>query len=298
MDIRQLGHFVALMEHGTVHAAAAHRSISQPGLSSSIKRLEKKLGTVLFVREGWGMQPTTEARHLYPHAKHILEQLRLARAELDGPPSTLHIGLGETRPTDFVAVLTAGLQQRYPRIVPNFVEEHFDALYAQVENGDADVAFVGTPAESAPLTLHRHILVRSVWRVYCAPDHPLARKQGTIPISALQGYSWVRNAAAPAISPFLPQFEGYNRSPLENVRVITAGSQQMAKELLMHSDALGYGPELTWDVERAHGMVAELDLPITDVFVSFSEVRRRDAHSAVLDAAFAISEAYFDGRGR
>ena len=50
MDIRQLRHFVALMECGTVHAAAGDQSISQPGLSSSIKRLEKNLGTMLFVR--------------------------------------------------------------------------------------------------------------------------------------------------------------------------------------------------------------------------------------------------------
>ena len=298
MDIRQLGHFVALMELGTVHAAAANQSISQPGLSSSIKRLEKNLGTVLFVREGWGMQPTAEGQRLYRHAKHILEQLRLARAELDGPPSTLHIGLGETRPSDFVAVLTEGLLERYPNVVPSFVEEHFDALYAQVENGEVDVAFVATPAENAPVTLQRHILARNVWRVVCAAGHPLAQERGPIPISALDGYSWVRNAAAPAISPFLPQFEGYNKSPLDNVRVITAGSQQTAKQLVIHSDVLGYGPELVWDVERAHGLIVELDLPITDLFVSFSEVRRRDTHSAVLDAAFAISEKYFEDRGR
>ena len=58
------------------------------------------------------MKPTTEAQDFYRHAKHILEQLRLARAELDGAPTTLHIGLGEIRPSDFVAALTEGLLQR------------------------------------------------------------------------------------------------------------------------------------------------------------------------------------------
>ena len=61
------------------------------------------------------MKPTTEGQDFYRHAKHILEQLRLARAELDGappPPPTLHIGLGEIRPSDFVAALTEGLLQR------------------------------------------------------------------------------------------------------------------------------------------------------------------------------------------
>ena len=44
MDIRQLEHLVALVELGTVHAAAKDRFISQPGLSGSIKRLESQLG--------------------------------------------------------------------------------------------------------------------------------------------------------------------------------------------------------------------------------------------------------------
>ena len=284
------------MEAGTVHAAAEEQSISQPGLSSSIKRLEKNLGSLLFVRGGWGMKPTTEGRDFYPPAKRILEQLRLAHAELDGTRSTLFIGFGETRPSDFVAVLTEGLSQRYPNITLKFVEEHFETLYAQVENGEVDIAFVGTPHDSAPVTLQRHVLARSAWRVFGASNHPLTRHKGTIPITELDHYSWVRNAAAPSIAPFVPQFEGFNKSPLGSVSVIMAGSQQMAKQLVIHSNALGYGPRLTWDVDLAHGTVVELDLPISELYVVMTEIRRRDAHSAVLDAASAISEKYFANR--
>ena len=43
MDVRQLKHFVALVETGTAHAAADDQHISQPGLSGSIKRLENQL---------------------------------------------------------------------------------------------------------------------------------------------------------------------------------------------------------------------------------------------------------------
>ena len=105
-------------------------------------------------------------------------------------------------------------------------------------------------------------------------------------------------ARRPAISPFVPQFEGYNKSPLDNLSVITARSQQTARQFVIHSDLLGYGPELTWDVERAHGMVVELDLPITELFVSFSESGAAMPFSAVLDAAFAVSENYFDNRSK
>ena len=139
-------------------------------------------------------------------------------------------------------------------------------------------------------------LARSAWRVFCASNHPLTRHKGTIPITELDHYSWVRNAAAPSIAPFVPQFEGFNKSPLGSVSVIMAGSQQMAKQLVIHSNALGYGPRLTWDVDLAHGTVVELDLPISELYVVMTEIRRRDAHSAVLEAASAISEKYFANR--
>ena len=60
MDIRQLQHLVALVELGTVHAAAQDQFISQPGLSGSIKRLEAQLGVILFERDGRGMKPSTK----------------------------------------------------------------------------------------------------------------------------------------------------------------------------------------------------------------------------------------------
>ena len=80
MDIRQLRHFVALVETGTAHAAADDQHISQPGLSSSIKRLENQLGVSLFVRRGRGLVLNAKGKDFYPHAKRTLEYLRLAQA--------------------------------------------------------------------------------------------------------------------------------------------------------------------------------------------------------------------------
>ena len=63
----------------------------------------------------------------------------------------------------------------------------------------------------------------------------------------------------------------------------------MGKQLIIHSNALGYGPKLTWDADLAHGTVVELDLPITRLEVSFTEFRRRDAHSAALDTILRMT---------
>jgi DNA-binding transcriptional LysR family regulator len=297
MDIRQLKHLVALVELGTVNAAAEDQFISQPGLSGSIKRLEAHLGVVLFKRDGRGMEANARCKDFYRHAKQILEQLRLAEVELEGGPSNLFIGLGEVRPVRFATILYEKLMQLYPNLSLTFVEEHFETLFVQIENGDVDVAFVAAPPDFIPSTLTGKLLAESESLVYCAANHPLTQHRGPIPAAALKEFPWVKNAATPPGAPFLPRFTGYKKDPLGDVSFVTAASQQLAKDLVAQSNVLGFGPRVCWDRELAHNEVVELDLSIKKLYIPIMEIRRRDAHSTVLDNAFAIAEDYYRNHG-
>ena len=293
MDTRQLQHLVALVDLGTVHAAAQDQHISQPGLSGSIKRLEAQLGMALFERDGRGMQPNTKGLEFYQHAKHILEQVRLARADLEGEPTKLIVGLGEVRPSHFAAVLQDSLLQHYPELNISFIEGHFDTLYAQVENGDVDVAFLPVAPDDVSAAVLGYPLIKSQFCAFCSADHPLAQYRGRVPIPEIKKYAWVKNGAAPPMAPYLPQFTGRKENPLRGARYVTAASQQMAKELVLHSTVLGFGPRITLDEEFSRGLYVELDLPITKMYLTIVEIRRRNVHSIVLDRAFAIAESYF-----
>ena len=294
MDIRQLKHLVALIELGTVHAAAEDQSISQPGLSGSVKRLEDQLGITLFQREGRGMKPNQNGQAFYRHAKFILEQLRLAKAEIGARLSSLVIGVGEVRPGDFVAVLSAGLLKDYPELSLTFVQDNFENLNSMLENGDVDVAFVAAPPDSLPEILTGKLLTQSLMGVYCASSHPLACFKGEVPIPELEPYHWVRNTGSPSIVPPVPQFEVDQASQLENPRVLNCSSQEMAIQMVMYSNLLGYGPKMAFSIEIRHGTVTHLDLPIAKRYATFMEVRRRDVNSRVLDTAFELAEAYFE----
>jgi DNA-binding transcriptional LysR family regulator len=50
MELRQLRHFVALAENGSVTQAASREQIVQSGLSNSIHALERSVGSLLYVR--------------------------------------------------------------------------------------------------------------------------------------------------------------------------------------------------------------------------------------------------------
>jgi DNA-binding transcriptional LysR family regulator len=297
MDIRQLKHLVAMVELGTVHAAAEDQSISQPGLSGSIKRLEDQLGTKLFQREGRGMKPNRKGQAFYRHAKFMLEQLRLAKAEIGAGQSSLVIGVGEVRPSDFVAELSAGLLMEYPTLSLDFVQDNYENLYSTLENGDVDVAFVAAPPERLPDTLTGNLLTRSEMGVYCAPNHPLTLFKGEVQVFELEPYHWARNAGSPSTAPPVPHFEAQGASQLENPRVLNTATQEMAIQLVMHSNVLGYGPKMSFSLEILHGTVTHLDLPIAKRYSTFMEVRRRNVNSRVLDTAFKLAETYFEDRG-
>ncbi|MGW1290844.1 LysR family transcriptional regulator, partial [Streptomyces sp. NPDC002586] len=72
MELRHLRHFVALAEERNFTRAAARELIVQSGLSSSVRALEKTLGTVLFVRGTRPVRLTVEGEALLPAARHAL----------------------------------------------------------------------------------------------------------------------------------------------------------------------------------------------------------------------------------
>ena len=57
--------FIAIYRSGSLTAAAAQRSLSQPAVSHQLAALERSVGEPLFVRGRRGVEPTTRARELY-----------------------------------------------------------------------------------------------------------------------------------------------------------------------------------------------------------------------------------------
>ena len=72
MNLRSLTAFRAVMEFGTVTAAANHLNVTQPAMSRLISSLEEELGIKLFNRRRKRLFPTPEAEVFYREAQRIL----------------------------------------------------------------------------------------------------------------------------------------------------------------------------------------------------------------------------------
>lgn len=76
LDLRQIHYFVTLVEHPSVASAAEALGIAQPSLSTSLSKLEKQLGVVLFTRTSRGSELTDAGATLLPRARKLLRQSR------------------------------------------------------------------------------------------------------------------------------------------------------------------------------------------------------------------------------
>lgn len=72
INTAHLRRFVILMHHETAVAAQRHTGVRAACIHYAIRRLEDRLGTALFEREGSSMRPTAAARRLYPCAIRLL----------------------------------------------------------------------------------------------------------------------------------------------------------------------------------------------------------------------------------
>ena len=74
--------FLAVMDHGSLSAAARQLGASQPTIGRHIEELETALNAVLFDRTGRGLKPTAMAHQLVDpvrQAKSALAEAQLAR---------------------------------------------------------------------------------------------------------------------------------------------------------------------------------------------------------------------------
>lgn len=81
MTIEELLYFTEVYKSGSITDAAASLHITAQGVSQAIKRFEKDLGYLLFIRDRNGTIPTENAKLLYPHAMRIIDSIHLFKSE-------------------------------------------------------------------------------------------------------------------------------------------------------------------------------------------------------------------------
>ncbi|MCY3862564.1 MAG: LysR substrate-binding domain-containing protein [bacterium] len=129
--LRELENFVAVAEHGSMTEAAAAIGISQPGLSTSIRNLERMLGVSLLVRHrGQGVSLTPEGDLLMAEARATLSRAAELEARMSAAVSD---DSGRVTVGSLVTVAPIVI----PSLVRRFRERHPD-IAVEIRTGTQD----------------------------------------------------------------------------------------------------------------------------------------------------------------
>ncbi|WP_258002235.1 LysR family transcriptional regulator [Burkholderia sp. WAC0059] len=243
MDLPGLQMLVAAIESKSLSKAADRENLATSAASKRITELERRLGAVLLVRHGRGVEPTPAGVALYHRAKAILRSVELAQhcvAEF-GSGGMPKIRLAANR-SSIIQFLPAALsryfssepgaqielQERYSYDIPRLV---IDA------EADLGIYHATTPApgvHSVPWQQDRVVLVVPL-------DHPLARRDETT-LEAANDYPFVGYFPRHSYEAFLSLAEAGLSRPL-NVRIEVSNYEARCR-MIREGIGIGIMPEL------------------------------------------------------
>lgn len=117
--------FLAVMQAGSLSAAARVLGMTQPSLGRHIRKLEERLGMPLFTRSPHGLVPTDAANELLPHAEAMASasaaMLRAASAPPQVLSGTVRIGASEMVGGEVLPSILAAFRERHPGVVVELV---------------------------------------------------------------------------------------------------------------------------------------------------------------------------------
>jgi DNA-binding transcriptional LysR family regulator len=142
----ELQHFLLIVEHGTLTAAARSAHLTQPALSASLRRLEDAMGARLLDRGPGGAAPTAAGRALVPWAQAALaavERGRRAVREIEGlEAGEVHVGAGATACSVLLPPVLTRFHAAHPAIRLELRELVGDSVVRDVEAGRIDLGIV------------------------------------------------------------------------------------------------------------------------------------------------------------
>ena len=193
MEMHQVRYFLAVARALSFTRAAEVCHVSQPALTTAIKKLEAQLGSPLFHREGRQVALTEFGRRMQPHLSQILEQEKAAEAVakdfrlLNQVPVRLGVmwTIGPMR----LAPLLAAFEQQSPGVETAVRDGAPEALAAQLDADELDLAILN-PLHGLGENYRAELLYRERYVVLLPPEHPL-RERNALALRDLSGQPYV-----------------------------------------------------------------------------------------------------------
>ena len=144
METQFLHTFVAVVDHGSMAAAARVLNITPPAVAQQIRTLEREIGAPLIARAGRSVHVTEPGSRILERTRELLRGVADLRtiATDETPAGELRLGAGTNALTGLVPDILARLVELHPQLKVFIKPGYSPELYRAVESGDLDAAVV------------------------------------------------------------------------------------------------------------------------------------------------------------
>ena len=184
MDLKSLRYFLAIVDEGSISAAAESLNLSQPNISRQMTLLEKELGAKLFERGSRRIVLTEEGMLLRRRAVEILQLADTAVTEIGsagkGVIGTVRIGCGETDAMRVVARVIRRFSEMHPMVRFELHSGNAEDVSDLLERGLVDFGVLIEPTDKTRYD-YLSFPTEIRWGALVRRDDPLARFCGVMP---------------------------------------------------------------------------------------------------------------------
>jgi LysR family transcriptional regulator, regulator of abg operon len=289
MRLKQIQDFLAVVEAGSIHAAARNRGVSQPAMTKSIRDLEAKLHVQLVQRTNHGIVPTLAGQTFFARARVAHSELRKAEeemAEVAGHTSgAVAFGAGPTATLLIVPDAIERFRRDLPKARIRVLEGFPSLLLPLVRNETLDFAIgprldgkVDPALRIRPLFRHRFVVV-------ARKGHPLRNARSLGQVAEAEWISVVPLAGAGGSFERVFSLAGF---PVPH-QIVQCDSYNLAIGLLAKTDMVGICSH--WMLTQSFARDFLQQIPIAEAMPSYTVGMFTRADAPLTRVASAMAKA-------
>jgi DNA-binding transcriptional LysR family regulator len=149
LDLGLVRTFLAIYETGSVTAAAARLSVTQPSVSYGLGRLRKELGDPLFVRTRAGMVATERSKELYRVFRRSVAEIDAVSSDQAFDPASsdmqFRLCLSDLGEFSFLPAILSRLRQDAPSVELDVIPMDIGKVQGWLRHGEVDAAVASVP---------------------------------------------------------------------------------------------------------------------------------------------------------
>ncbi len=186
---------MAIVEQGSLRAAARRLDAPQPALTRSIRTLEKELGIDIFARQSTGMTLTAEGRRFHLRASAIVNEARRAKEEIQQVKGdyegTVSAALSVMPHVGMLPSALPVFRRTYPKVRLRISENLLPAVESSLRDGSVDFYLGAAPHQAPTGGLSMQHLCDNTRVVVGRKGHPLRKMKS---LRDLTGADWATTA--------------------------------------------------------------------------------------------------------